>query len=270
MTVSGTPSLNTFIMEITPAQAKEFLRLNSRNRPLRPSWVKTLSEIIERGEWMVTHQGIAITRDNQLLDGQHRLAAVIRADITVQMQVTFDCDPATFMVMDGGIKRTVQDQLGIPGMVGTVARLLWRLPRHTDNAKPSSTQIDQVLSWSRPLIDEVVDAAGSKSKFSSGAILLPVCVHMMAGKAEVLPKMVALRTMDFDALPASLKTLTRQVIDGKATAVKTWDLSARAWRAFDPAKWSIQTLQLKDVTTAIGEMNRAVEIFRRRNVKKAA
>lgn len=42
--------MTTMVMIITPAQAREFLRGNSSNRPVRRSWVKTLREAIERGD----------------------------------------------------------------------------------------------------------------------------------------------------------------------------------------------------------------------------
>ena len=253
-------------MEITPAQAREFLKLNATNRPLRLSHVRTLCGVLERGEWKVTHQGIAITSENQLIDGQHRLQAIAQTGMTVRMLVSFDCDPSTYTVLDGGIKRTVQDHLGIPVMVGTIARLLWKLPNHTLTGSPSSQQVASVLAWSRDAIDEVCAVAGTKSKFTSSSVQLPVVVHVMAGNTDALEMMAALKNLDFDAMTPSLKSLTKQIMEGKAsTRNNQWDLSARVWRAFNPANWANSRVQVKEVSSSISEMSKVVEHYRKKN-----
>lgn len=46
--------------------------------------VKGFAEAMSRGEWMVTHQGIAFSSAGVLVDGQHRLAAVIEAEHAIR------------------------------------------------------------------------------------------------------------------------------------------------------------------------------------------
>jgi hypothetical protein len=117
--------MNTLTMEITPAQAADFLRANiEHNRPVRNLWVRKLAAMIERGEWRMTHQGIALTPDNRLLDGQHRLLAVVLANKAVPMRVTFDCDPDAFAVLDNGVKRAISDQVRITRHAAAVYALL--------------------------------------------------------------------------------------------------------------------------------------------------
>jgi hypothetical protein len=263
--------MNTMVMEITPRQAEEFLRLNSSNRPIRPSWVKRLTAIIERGEWMLTHQGIAITKENQLLDGQHRLKAIVASGKTVMMNVSFDCDPLSFSVLDGGVKRSLGDQLALPPGLVAVARLVWKLPTRTLNETPTSAQVLEVLGWSRDVLEEVRVIGASKTKRTSSHIQLPVAVHLMCGRTEVLSVFRAFRDLDFDAMPESVKALTKQVMAGTATARKDgWDLSARVWRTFDPAAWGNKKISIKDVGAACGEMQKAAEQFRRRRMIKIA
>lgn len=65
------------------------------------------------GRWKSTHQGIAIGWDGKVVDGQHRLLAVIESGVSVEMLVTRGVDPETQDLVDGGRKRTVGDQLGL-------------------------------------------------------------------------------------------------------------------------------------------------------------
>lgn len=256
--------MSTHVMDITPAQAAEFLKLNSSNRPVRPSWVRQLVAIIERDEWKLTHQGIAITADNSLLDGQHRLKAIVTAGKTVKMNVSFDCDPASFRVLDSGVRRTISDHLAVPAAVVSLARMLWALPRRVEKGPPTSAQVDAVLGWARDLIDEVINAGSGRSKRTSAPIQLAVCVHLMAGH-QVIPAFIAFRGLDFDAMPAAVKVLTKQLIDGKTSARQDpWELAARAWRAFDPASTNFTKLQIKDVNSNVNEMIRAMEGYLRR------
>ena len=47
------------VQTISPAKAAEMLEANTTNRPLSRPVVKAFAEAMRRGDWMVTHQGIA-------------------------------------------------------------------------------------------------------------------------------------------------------------------------------------------------------------------
>jgi hypothetical protein len=103
--------MKTFELRITPDKAREFLKKNKGNRPIRASWVENLAGMIQRGEWETTHQGIAFDEDGNLLDGQHRLNAIIAAGKAVDMLVTTGLDKDVFKHIDGGRVRTPADRL---------------------------------------------------------------------------------------------------------------------------------------------------------------
>lgn len=101
--------MRTEILTITPEMAKEMLRSNKSNRKLRNHIVKMYAKQMVDGDWHLTGQGITFGIDGQLLDGQHRLSAIIYADVPVKMLVIYDADVvATY---DCGLKRSVVDQL---------------------------------------------------------------------------------------------------------------------------------------------------------------
>ncbi|GAA0641519.1 hypothetical protein GCM10009601_59060 [Streptomyces thermospinosisporus] len=103
------------VVDVSPQLAAEWLTHNTRNRPLSRGTVQHLAAQIQRGEWQLTHQGIAFDEDGALIDGQHRLAAVVKAGVTVPMTVTHGVPRSAFTVMDTGRKRTGRDALALAG-----------------------------------------------------------------------------------------------------------------------------------------------------------
>lgn len=100
-------------MEVTPALAQEWLDTAGRNRTVHETWVDRYAHRMERGDWMVTDQGIAFNVEGQLMNGQHRLHAVIRANRPVTMLVTRGLDSRAQLVMDQGVKRQLHEQIAI-------------------------------------------------------------------------------------------------------------------------------------------------------------
>lgn len=96
--------------------AEEWLtEWNKNNRPLSSPTVLFLAQAIERGEWQLTHQGIAFDEEGYLVDGQHRLAAIRKAGLAVDIAVTYNVPRSAFAVMDTGRKRTGKDALSLAG-----------------------------------------------------------------------------------------------------------------------------------------------------------
>jgi len=91
------------------------LEANTTNRPVSRSVVRSFAEAMQRGEWIVTHQGIAFDVNGVLIDGQHRLAAIVEADVPVDLTVFTDVDDGTFDVLDTGKRRNAADVLAIEG-----------------------------------------------------------------------------------------------------------------------------------------------------------
>jgi hypothetical protein len=103
------------IVDVTPELAGKWLSRNTSNRPLSRNTVQQLAAQIQRGEWQLTHQGIAFDEAGVLIDGQHRLAAIVKAEMSVPLTVTHDVPRSAFTVMDTGRKRTGRDALALAG-----------------------------------------------------------------------------------------------------------------------------------------------------------
>lgn len=112
---SETAPMKMQIELVTPEMALKWLAANPSNRPVSDPVVRQYAADMKAHRWKTTHQGIAFDRSGDLLDGQHRLRAVIRAGVPVRMLVFRDCDRATFDRLDTGRKRTAADALSIDG-----------------------------------------------------------------------------------------------------------------------------------------------------------
>lgn len=81
-------------MIITPDMATEMLRYNTCNRPLSKSTVTKYAGMMRSSEWYLSHQAIAFSKDIDgnllLVDGQHRLAAVVQSGVAVKFSIIFN------------------------------------------------------------------------------------------------------------------------------------------------------------------------------------
>ena len=118
------------VQTITPERASQLLAANTTNRPVSRAVVRSFAQAMRRGEWMVTHQGIAFDTRGVLVDGQHRLAAIIEADVPVEVTVFTEVGEGTFDVLDTGKRRSGADVLAIEGeksstMLAAMVRTVW-------------------------------------------------------------------------------------------------------------------------------------------------
>lgn len=106
-------SITTTKETITPQLALEYLNHNIRNRRLRKDAVAMIARDIKAGRFRTTHQGIAFYEDGELADGQHRLRAIMKAGVPVEMMVTRGLKRDAMSAIDRGTARNVSDIFAI-------------------------------------------------------------------------------------------------------------------------------------------------------------
>jgi hypothetical protein len=117
------------VEEITPSMAKEMLTHNVSNRSLVDRRVQQYCEAMHREEWLFEGTPIAFDSNGNLIQGQHRLYACIRANRPFVAMVIRGNDPRAFGVTDTGKPRTGGDALqheGVPegNMIAAASRLI--------------------------------------------------------------------------------------------------------------------------------------------------
>ena len=97
------------IKNITPEMALSYLEGPMHNRPVRDATVDRYAATMAAKKWLLTHQGIAFDDKGRLIDGQHRLWAIVNSKMTVPMMVTHGLSSGIQAVIDDHAKRTVRD-----------------------------------------------------------------------------------------------------------------------------------------------------------------
>lgn len=100
---------------ITPEMAIKFLESNTQNRKLSQNQVLFYYKQMKAGEWHSTGDTIKFTKEGKLIDGQHRLSAIIKFAQPVKMFVAENLDAEAFDVLDTGKSRTASDILSANG-----------------------------------------------------------------------------------------------------------------------------------------------------------
>lgn len=104
--------LSTDVVLFTPDDAQELLGKNyENNRKLKDKYISLLSEAMESGEFNSQNgQTIIVGVNGKLYDGQHRLAAQVKANVPIQwLVVVVDDGEAAYTTLDNGVRRTVAD-----------------------------------------------------------------------------------------------------------------------------------------------------------------
>lgn len=100
-------------VKLTPEMARDYLKSNTRNRPLRQSHIIKLARDMVAKRWVYNGESIKFAKDGSLIDGQHRLHAIIRAGVAVETEVVTDLDTASFYTIDSGLRRKTADYLSL-------------------------------------------------------------------------------------------------------------------------------------------------------------
>lgn len=131
--------IRTEVETIDAAKAIEYLKKNTGNyRKLSMQKVYQYAEDMKRGLWELNGETIVFDENGTLKDGQHRLAAIAKANIPVKINVARGVDPS-IKLYDVGQARTAKQILAANDFDATGALI-----------GAASLLIDQVYNTSRP------------------------------------------------------------------------------------------------------------------------
>jgi hypothetical protein len=85
---------------LTPEFAVQLLEHNSSNRPVTDGHVGRIARQIIEGKWKYNGDTIKISTDQEVLDGQHRLWAIIEAQIAVETVIVYGIEREAFSTID--------------------------------------------------------------------------------------------------------------------------------------------------------------------------
>lgn len=182
-------------MEISPELAGRWLENNFRNRPLQPDVVQAYARDMRAGVWVATHQGVAFNDRDELIDGQHRLHAIVAAGITVRMMVTFGLpakiegsEMTTMDCVDRGRTRSVADQLKIQhgmkngSIVAAVSASLAAICSSERTRRLSVGQTLEIYREFQTAVDAVISQRSKAWGLRSAGVLAGFAFAMTSGK----------------------------------------------------------------------------------------
>lgn len=169
---------------ITPKDAEFLLGFNDKNRKPSERTVRYFISLLEQGEFIPTHQGIAFTgtalHPERLIDGQHRLAAIKRSGIPAKVWVFWETDQKTYEATDCGRPRSFTDRHGWPkdktAICGTFQRIA-----HPGSCSPLTKSIaEQVWKIIGDDYELLIAATNTQRRgLTAAPVKLGACIAMI-------------------------------------------------------------------------------------------
>lgn len=185
--------METKIMRITPDKALDLLKHNlNRQRPMDKRLVEQIKRDIINGDFVTTHQGIALDDDGNLIDGQHRLQAIADSGRTVTMLVTTGMTRNAFSVVDTGKARTYRDYAITSGIgkedplyastpVASIVRGLYRF-EISRNVRLSNAEVKRLITGLLPWLRDLYGICLTRKKNPTSPVNAAVLAALINGE----------------------------------------------------------------------------------------
>lgn len=165
---------------MTPELASGYLSRNKRNRPLRKGRVERYARDMAEGRWQLNGETVIVSDQDNLMNGQHRLEAVVKAAVPVWMMLTTGVPEAAFSTMDAGLTRTAGDVLGMRGVlnfnqVAAVARICLNYRDGVGLSTPrTNLEIEEAVD-AHPEIETYVSSHNKIYNLAHSSIVIAIC-----------------------------------------------------------------------------------------------
>lgn len=234
---------------ITPDMALGWLTENDNNRSISKKHVALLASQMARNEFHFVGDPIRFDVDGRLLDGQHRLHAIVESETAQSMIVVTGLPPESQIYMDQGRRRSPGDQMLVAlGMrngnqAASIVRnyISWR-----DGIFLSVTRtigVPELISWAEANQDLLVDATLRARRLTGAKVPTSVAISgaVYIAASRISPEDAETfwdRLADGVDLSANSPILTlRNGIIKRAkrdrwTRTEEWAYYARAWNTW--------------------------------------
>jgi len=226
-----------------PAECQAILDRMTGNRNCKPRVVAKYASDMTEGRWVDTHEPIAMSVDGNLIDGQHRLAAVIESGRPQYFWVAiYDTQQtARGLPIDCGAVRTTADITGIDPKAVHVANRLFRIVIASQNRDARPDEVRTMLSRCSAEVDQVLYASRTSkrlkgSAISRAAIVANVLLHPVASE-EIVAEFERWNSAD-NLTWQSVIALNKQFDTGKSMRpVEQFLKTAKAFNPRNKDRW---------------------------------
>lgn len=179
--------MNAEFRFITPEEASAMLAKRPLNRKIVTRRVTALAEQMKSGEWKDDGAPIRLGKVGDLLDGQHRLSAIVLSGIPQWLLVVTGIDPETLLIMDTGKSRSFDDYLTLKGIsnarkLASATSFLWKYQnavlsyRGDVTKRPKPTMADLWETFQKHT-DDLVDGAAQGARIASRNRMAPAVAN---------------------------------------------------------------------------------------------
>lgn len=145
------------LVMVTPHMAGEWLATQHDNRRLKDFKVAEWAHEMAEGRWKPIPQPIMFDQFKRLIDGQHRLTAVVRSGATVQMWIAYNVPGDLRRYVDSGTPRSAADVLQMEhGVTSRVAVAATAKSVLLYESAPDAIWNSKAVVGKQEIIDEVV------------------------------------------------------------------------------------------------------------------
>ena len=268
MNKTATPRIVVKLVTVTPDTAFEMLEKNTMNRNVDEKRVRQYAKDMKSNRWAMNGSTIVVAEDGTLLDGQHRLWAVIEANVPVQLLIVYNADKDSIVTMDTGKARTASNIMQIEQSAhsvtaATMTKLLWlhdfidgKLSPETCRMEVSNSNLRTFYNERKEMIECAANLAEhGKHPFVKSHMALAFCIigrdtahrDKLAAFFETLKTGANLTTshpimtLRTRLLNSRLKIRVLSVQETLASYIRVWnayvrgkDLSSIRWNASEP------------------------------------
>jgi hypothetical protein len=238
-------------VNVTPAMAQEWLDLsNLSNRSISQHTVNKYSSDMKAGNWRDIHQNVIAFYDGGILaDGQHRLSAVVRAGVEVEMFVATGLSKTDGSVIDQGRARSVSDALKIGGLVSIEkyhrhAVAIVKLIRHAEVGSIGTMTVKETADAVECIADAInyssisltgLAGNGLKSSITRAAVATAYCnmnINLVDRICRILTSGMPEGGNDAVIIRARNYMITHGANRGGPDRVKSYRVLLRAFHAY--------------------------------------
>ena len=157
---------------ITPEIAADMLTRNIGNRPLRPKVWRSYASDMKSGNWRKTHEAIAVSVSGRLLNGQHRLTAVVHSGVPQMFWVAvYDTQEAAMdLPIDYGARRSLADILNEDKLAVQTASALYRTAITRRQIDPRPSEAQYILEQAGGAIEAAVSVSRGRERLKASAL----------------------------------------------------------------------------------------------------
>lgn len=148
---------------ITPQMAEEWLRTSNGNpRYIRKgktvdiAIVERIERDIRNGKWVMGNNSIAFLKDGTLIDGHHRLSAIVKAGVPVQSIVVYGIEDDGKAHIDENRVRTKSARTGLSSLVVSTINLHYTFEHGEGEMRAASAEWTMEFARNHPLVEKAV------------------------------------------------------------------------------------------------------------------